>query len=122
LRLTGGDPELLGAVYAERLEHRRKTHAVGGPSAGSVFKNPPGMRAWELVQRAGWRGRGIGGAQVAERHANFIINRGAATAADIEALIAAIRNDVRLITGVELETEVRIVGVALIASAACEGK
>ncbi len=122
LRLAGGDPELLGAVYAERLEHRRKAHAVGGPSAGSVFKNPPGMQAWELVQRAGWRGRGIGGAQVAERHANFIINRGAATAADIEALIAAIRNDVRLTTGVELETEVRIVGVALTASAACEGK
>ena len=111
LRLVGGDPELLGAIYAERLEHRRQAHAVGGPSAGSVFKNPPGMRAWELVQRSGWRGRGIGGAEVAERHANFIINRGTASAADIEALIESIRRDVRLATGVTLESEVKIIGV-----------
>jgi UDP-N-acetylmuramate dehydrogenase len=110
LRLTGADSELLGAIYAERLEHRRQAHAVGGPSAGSVFKNPPGMRAWELVQRSGWRGRGIGGAAVAERHANFIVTDGTATAADVEALIEAIRRDVQHLAGVTLEPEVKIVG------------
>jgi UDP-N-acetylmuramate dehydrogenase len=121
LRLAGADPELLGAAYAERLEHRRQAHAVGGPSAGSVFKNPPGQRAWELVQRSGWRGRGIGGALVSERHANFIINRGGASAADIEALIAAIRRDVQQVAGVTLEPEIRIVGEPLPGCAASEG-
>jgi len=121
LRLASADPELLAAVYAERLEHRRQAHAVGGPSAGSVFKNPPGMRAWELVQRSGWRGRGIGGALVAERHANFIVTRDGASAADIEELIAAIRRDVQQVTGVTLEPEIRIVGVPLPGGAASEG-
>jgi UDP-N-acetylmuramate dehydrogenase len=86
-----------------------------------VFKNPPGQRAWELVQRSGWRGRGIGGALVSERHANFIINRGGASAADIEALIAAIRRDVQQVTGVTLEPEIRIVGEPLPGCAASEG-
>jgi UDP-N-acetylmuramate dehydrogenase len=110
LRLRPDDPELLAATYAERLAHRRQAHAVGGPSAGSVFKNPPGGKAWELVDRSGWRGRGVGGARVAERHANFIVNAGGASAADIETLIDAIRVDVLQKTGVTLEPEVRIVG------------
>jgi len=111
LQLRPEDPELLAATYAEWLAHRRQAHAVGGPSAGSVFKNPPGIKAWELIDRSGWRGRGVGGARVAERHANFIINADNALAADIEALIEAIRADVLQQTGVALETEVRIVGV-----------
>jgi UDP-N-acetylmuramate dehydrogenase len=115
LRLASDDPELLGATYTERLAHRREAHAVGGPSAGSVFKNPPGHKAWELVAGCGWRGRGIGGAKVAERHANFIINTGRAMAADIEALIEAIRTDVRRETGIALEPEVKIVGVPVTA-------
>jgi UDP-N-acetylmuramate dehydrogenase len=113
LRLGSGDPELLNASYAERLQHRRQAHAVGGPSAGSVFKNPPGKRAWELVAGCGWQGRGIGGALVSERHANFIINTGRATAADIESLIEAIRSDVDRQTGVKLEPEVKVVGEPL---------
>lgn len=111
LRLASGDPELLQAVYAERLDHRRRAHAVGGPSAGSVFRNPPGGKAWELVAGSGWQGRGIGGALVSERHANFIINTGSAKAADIEELIEAIRHDVERQSGVRLETEVKMVGV-----------
>jgi UDP-N-acetylmuramate dehydrogenase len=111
LRLASGDPEMLGAAYAECLAHRRQAHAVGGPSAGSVFKNPPGHKAWELVAGCGWRGRGIGGARVAERHANFIINVANASAADIETLIEAIRSDVRRETGIDLEPEVKIVGM-----------
>jgi UDP-N-acetylmuramate dehydrogenase len=110
LQLRPADPELLSATYAEALAHRRQAHAVGGPSAGSVFKNPPGHKAWELIDQSGWRGRGIGGAQVAERHANFIVNAGGAMAADIEALIGAIRADVLQKTGVTLEPEIRIVG------------
>lgn len=111
LRLGSDDPELLQATYAERMSHRRQAHAVGGPSAGSVFKNPPGQKAWELIAGCGWQGRGVGGARVSERHANFIINTGRATAADIEGLIEAIRSDVLKQTGVLLETEVRIVGL-----------
>lgn len=110
LQLQPGDAELLAATYAEKLTHRRQAHAVGGPSAGSVFKNPPGGKAWELIDQSGWRGRGIGGARVAERHANFIINAGGAMAADIEALIEAIRADVLRQSGIALEAEVRIVG------------
>lgn len=121
LRLSGGDPELLAATYGERLQHRRQAHAVGGPSAGSVFKNPPGHKAWQLIAGCGWQGRGIGGALVSERHANFIINTGRATAADIEALIGAVARDVRCQTGVELETEVKIVGVPVTRHAASEG-
>ena len=115
LRLASDDPELLGATYTERLAHRRQAHAVGGPSAGSVFKNPPGHKAWELVAGCGWRGRGIGGARVAERHANFIVGSANASAADIEALIEAIRTDVRRETGIALEPEVKIVGVPVTA-------
>jgi UDP-N-acetylmuramate dehydrogenase len=111
LQLRPEDPELLAATYGEWLAHRRQSHAVGGPSAGSVFKNPPGQKAWELIDRCGWRGRGVGGARVAERHCNFIVNTGNAMAADIETLIEAIRADVRAQCGVDLETEVRIVGV-----------
>lgn len=121
LRLGSGDPELLNASYAERLQHRRQAHAVGGASAGSVFKNPPGKKAWELVAGCGWQGRGIGGALVSERHANFIVNTGRATAADIESLIEAIRSDVDRQTGVKLETEVKIVGEPLPARPVSEG-
>jgi UDP-N-acetylmuramate dehydrogenase len=111
LRLVNGDPELLQAAYTERIGHRRQAHAVGGPSAGSVFKNPPGKKAWELIAGCGWQGRAIGGAKVSERHANFIINTGRAMAVDIETLIETIRADVERQTGVRLETEVRIVGM-----------
>lgn len=110
LRLASGDPELLQAAYAERIGHRRQAHAVGGPSAGSVFKNPPGKKAWELIAGCGWQGRVVGGAKVSEQHANFIINTGLARAADIEELITAIQADVERQTGVRLETEVKIVG------------
>jgi UDP-N-acetylmuramate dehydrogenase len=121
LRLTSGDPEWLQAAYTERIGHRRQAHAVGGPSAGSVFRNPPGKKAWELIAGCGWPGRGIGGARVSERHANFIINAGRAMAADIESLIGAIRADVERQTGIRLETEVKIVGEPAAARPVSEG-
>lgn len=120
LRLAEDDPELLQATYAERMQHRRQAHAVGGPSAGSVFKNPPGRKAWELIAGCGWQGHAIGGAKVSERHANFIVNTGGARAADIEALIEAVRADVERQTGVTLQTEVKIVGVPAANRRACE--
>jgi len=110
LALRPGDPAELAAAIADRIAHRRRAHRVGGPNAGSVFKNPPGHAAWRLIEAAGLRGGRIGGAQFSDRHSNFIVNRGGATAADILALIELAREEVRLQTGIELETEVRIVG------------
>ncbi len=92
------------------LAHRRATQPVDQPSFGSVFKNPPGERAGQLIEAAGLKGLQIGGAQISSRHANFIVNRGGATADDVLALIARAQQAVRERTGIELELEVRIVG------------
>ena len=110
LALHSADREALLGEVEGRIAHRRQAHRVGGPNAGSVFKNPPGGQAWELIDRAGLRGMRIGGAEIATRHTNFIVNRGGATAADILALIDLTRRRVREGAGIELETEVRIVG------------
>jgi UDP-N-acetylmuramate dehydrogenase len=110
LQLRESGPEELQAAMRRRLQERRGAQGVGGPNAGSVFKNPPGEAAWRLIDAAGLRGTVEGGAQVAERHANFIVNRGGARAADILALIERVRETVRRTSGVELEPEVRIVG------------
>ncbi len=80
------------------------------PNAGSVFRNPPGDHAARLIDQCGLKGLAIGGAQVSPKHANFIVNRGGASAADIEALIERVRAAVKAKTGVELIPEVRIVG------------
>lgn len=94
------------------LERRKRTQPLGLPSCGSVFRNPPGDHAARLIEAAGLKGFGIGGAEVSDKHANFIINRGDATAADIEELIEHVRETVRERHGVELVHEVRIVGDA----------
>ena len=91
-------------------ELRRMKHAVGYPSAGSFFKNPPGHTAWRLMDQAGVRGTQVGGAQVSEVHSNFLINRGGATACDFLELAAQVKERVKAVTGVDLEEEVRIVG------------
>jgi UDP-N-acetylmuramate dehydrogenase len=80
------------------------------PSCGSVFKNPPGDFAGRLIEAAGAKGAVRGGAYVSPKHANFIINDGAATAADIEGLMLDVQAAVRAHAGVELESEVRILG------------
>lgn len=96
----------------ELLAKRIATQPLSLPNAGSVFRNPPGDHAARLVESCGLKGFAIGGAQVSGKHANFIVNpQGRARAADIEALIAHVRETVRARTGVELEPEVRIVGV-----------
>ncbi len=92
------------------LERRKTTQPLGLPSCGSVFRNPPGDYAARLIEVAGLKGYRIGGAEVSEKHANFIINTGDATATDVEELIEHVRQTVAEVHGVELVHEVRIVG------------
>jgi UDP-N-acetylmuramate dehydrogenase len=92
------------------LDKRRESQPIGEWSCGSVFINPPGEHAAQLIESAGLKGSRIGDASVSEKHANFIINHGAARAADIEALILLVQETVAHVHGVVLSTEVRIVG------------
>lgn len=95
------------------LTQRIVTQPLGLPNAGSVFRNPEGDHAARLIESCGLKGLAIGGASVSDKHANFIVNaEGAATAADVEALIERVRAMVRSRTGVDLEPEVRIIGEA----------
>jgi UDP-N-acetylmuramate dehydrogenase len=94
----------------ELLERRKQTQPIGEWSCGSVFVNPPGEHAARLIEGAGLKGYRIGDASVSEKHANFIINHGAARAADIEALIRHVQRTVAELYHLTLETEVRIVG------------
>ena len=97
----------------ELLRKRNATQPIGQPSCGSVFKNPPGHHAAQLIEAAGLKGYRLGSASVSDKHANFIISDSDTTAADVEALIAYLRDSVAARFDVELETEVRIVGEAL---------
>ena len=92
------------------LERRKRTQPLGLPSCGSVFRNPPGDHAARLIETAGLKGFSIGGAEVSQKHANFIINSDNATATDIEELIEHVRQTVIEVHGIELVHEVRIVG------------
>ena len=97
-------------VMTDMLERRKRTQPLGLPSCGSVFRNPPGDHAARLIEAAGLKGFSIGGAEVSEKHANFIINTGDATATDVEELIEHVRRKVIEVHGIELVHEVRIVG------------
>ena len=101
-----------GARIRELLARRAATQPLGQPSCGSVFRNPPGDHAARLIEAAGLKGECIGDAQVSPKHANFIVNRGQARAADIEALIGRVQERVLASQGVALIPEVRIVGRA----------
>jgi UDP-N-acetylmuramate dehydrogenase len=105
------DPEGEHARYTRAsLAQRKATQPVGKPSAGSTFRNPPGDHAARLIEACGLKGYRIGGAEVSTQHANFIITDAGACAADVEALITHLALTVKAQTGVELITEVRIVG------------
>ncbi|MEC4748997.1 UDP-N-acetylmuramate dehydrogenase [Methylomicrobium sp. Wu6] len=110
LRLPSGDTEASQQKIRELLDRRGKTQPTNQPSCGSVFKNPPGDHAARLIEQSGLKGYAIGGACVSEKHANFIVNLGNAKAADIEALIAHVRQTVNNNYGVNLQTEVCMVG------------
>ena len=96
----------------ELLRAPQATQPIGEWSCGSVFTNPPGDHAARLIEAAGLKGFRIGGAVVSEKHANFILNEGEATARDLEQLIAHVRATVERVHGIELMPEVRIVGEA----------
>jgi len=103
-------PDADETVIRDLLERRRQTQPIGEWSCGSVFTNPPGDHAARLIESAGLKGFRIGDASVSEKHANFIINHGAATAADIEAVILHVQRTVADAYDVRLHPEVRIVG------------
>lgn len=112
LRAEPGDREAIRRRMDEISAERTTTQPVKTSTGGSTFANPPGHKAWELIDRAGCRGLVIGDAQVSEQHCNFMINRGRATAADLEALGETVRERVKAATGIELRWEIRRIGVA----------
>jgi UDP-N-acetylenolpyruvoylglucosamine reductase len=100
------EPDLVARRMADCVAARAARHPAGKPSAGCIFRNPPGHSAGKLLDLCGLKGRRAGDAEVSERHANFILNRGNATAADVLALVAAMREAVRDRFKLELEMEV----------------
>lgn len=105
-----GEPAAIQAEMDRIAAEREAAQPLRSRTGGSTFKNPPGHKAWALVDEAGCRGLMLGGAQVSEKHTNFLINTGEATSADIEALGEEVRRRVRDKSGIELEWEIRRVG------------
>ena len=108
---TPGDPAVIAAEMDKITESRENTQPIKSRTGGSTFKNPPGRKAWQLIDAAGCRGLTVGAAEVSELHCNFLINRGGASAADIETLGETVRSRVREASGVELEWEIKRIGV-----------
>jgi UDP-N-acetylmuramate dehydrogenase len=106
-----GDPVAIAAEMDKITESREATQPIKSRTGGSTFKNPPGHKAWQLIDAAGCRGFKIGDAQVSQMHCNFLINLGGASAADIETLGETVRQRVKTHSGVELEWEIKRVGV-----------
>lgn len=110
LALKKGDKAEIKAEMDELLNRRKQKQPLEYPSAGSTFKRPEGHFAGALIEQCGLKGVSVGGAQVSEKHAGFIINRGGATASDILSLIKHVQARVKAQTGVTLETEIRLIG------------
>jgi UDP-N-acetylmuramate dehydrogenase len=111
-RGTPGDAALIAAEMENITERREATQPIKSRTGGSTFKNPPGHKAWQLIDAAGCRGLVVGDAQVSELHCNFLINRGNASAADVEGLGEKVRRRVKENSGIELEWEIKRIGVA----------
>jgi len=109
-RGTLGDPEAIGAEMDAIARAREESQPLRSRTGGSTFKNPPGHKAWALVDAAGCRGFRIGDAQVSEKHCNFLLNLGSATSAEIEALGEEVRRRVEAKTHIKLEWEIQRVG------------
>jgi UDP-N-acetylmuramate dehydrogenase len=109
---TPGDPAAIAAEMDKITESREATQPIKSRTGGSTFKNPPDRKAWQLIDAAGCRGLKVGDAQVSEMHCNFLINLGGASAADIETLGETVRKRVRENSGIELEWEIKRIGVA----------
>ena len=108
-----GEPKAIEAEMERITRAREASQPIREKTGGSTFKNPPGMKAWELIDKAGCRGLQLGGAQVSTMHCNFLINLGSATAADLEALGEEVRRRVLETSGVALEWEIKRIGEAL---------
>jgi UDP-N-acetylmuramate dehydrogenase len=113
LRARKGDPAVIAARMAEIRASREATQPVRARTGGSTFRNPPNMKAWEVIEAAGCRGLTRGGAAVSEKHCNFLINTGTTTAADLEGLGEEVRRRVHAISGVDLEWEIHRIGIPL---------
>ena len=109
-RGTPGDPALIGAEMDRIAAAREESQPLRSKTGGSTFKNPEGKKAWQLVDEAGCRGLAMGGAQVSEKHTNFLINTGTASSADIEGLGEEVRRRVSESQGVDLQWEIQRVG------------
>ena len=106
-----GDPVTIGAEMDRIAQEREASQPLRSRTGGSTFKNPPGTKAWKLVDEAGCRGLTIGDAQVSQKHCNFLLNTGKASSADIEALGEEVRRRVLERSGISLEWEIQRVGV-----------
>ena len=112
LQGTPGHAETIAAEMDKITEAREATQPIKSRTGGSTFKNPPGHKAWQLIDAAGCRGLTRGKAQVSAMHCNFLINLGGATAAEIEGLGETVRKRVKENSDVELEWEIKRIGVA----------
>jgi UDP-N-acetylmuramate dehydrogenase len=109
---ASGDPAAIAAEMEEITQSREATQPIKSRTGGSTFKNPPRHKAWQLIDAAGCRGLTIGDAQVSPMHCNFLINLGGATAADIEGLGETVRRRVKENSGIDLEWEIKRIGIA----------
>ncbi|HLG90046.1 MAG TPA: UDP-N-acetylmuramate dehydrogenase [Alphaproteobacteria bacterium] len=111
LRAKREDADEIARRMEEIGERRAASQPVRARTGGSTFANPPGVKAWELIDKAGCRGLTMGGAQVSEQHCNFLINTGSASAADLEALGEEVRRRVRESSGIDLQWEIKRIGM-----------
>ena len=112
-RARPGDPATIAARMAEIRASREATQPIRARTGGSTFRNPPGAKAWELIDSAGCRGLTRGGAEISEKHCNFMLNTGGATAADLEGLGEEVRRRVHAASGVTLAWEIKRIGIPL---------
>ena len=106
-----GDKAEIAAAMDKITESREATQPVKSRTGGSTFKNPPGNKSWQLIDKAGMRGFAIGPARVSELHCNFLINEGGATASQIEDLGETVRARVKATSGIELDWEIKRIGI-----------
>ncbi len=107
-----GDKDVILAAMNKITESREATQPVKSRTGGSTFKNPPGNKSWQLIDKAGMRGYSVGAAKVSEMHCNFLINEGGATATDIEQLGETVRARVKETSGIDLDWEIKRIGIA----------
>ena len=107
-----GEPATILAEMDDIAAYREEVQPIKSRTGGSTFKNPEGCKAWQLIDQAGLRGLAVGGARVSDKHCNFLINEGAASAADLEELGGTVRRRVKEMSGVDLDWEIKRIGIA----------